>query len=189
MHCDNGQGRWSARASGRVAAGPLPPPLRFGEGGHGAKSSTSEAGGGGAPHSGVTEGAAGAKRQRIGIALAQQAFGADAGEALDVVDHLHERADAGEELLRGEGARRLEEGAGLLPEAHLRDLAGAGADGEVEGGFMVDDQRLDVEPCARIVRQQAEALGAEDQADHQRDALPRRLDALLHRVVREERAG
>jgi hypothetical protein len=151
-------------------------------------SSTSEAGGGGALRSSVTEGAAGAKRQRISITLADESRGADLGEAFDAVDHLRERADAGEELLRGEGARRPEEGAGVLPEAHLRDLAGAGADGEVEGGLVVDDQRLDVEPRARIMREQVEALGAEHLADHQRDALPRRLDALLHRVVREERA-
>jgi hypothetical protein len=144
-----------------------------------------KAGGGGAQRSSVTEGAA---TERISIALADESRGARLGEAFDVVDHRRERADAGEEALNGERARWPEEGAGLLPESHLRDLAGAGADGEVEGGLVVDDQRLDMEPRARIVCEQVEALGAEHLADHQRNALPRRLDALLHRVVREERA-
>jgi hypothetical protein len=126
--------------------------------------------------------------QRISIALADESRGARLGEAFDVVDHRRERADAGEEALDGERARWPEEGAGVLSEAQLRDLAGAGADGEVEGGLVVDDERLDVEPRARIMREQVEALGAEHLADHQRDALPRRLDALTHRVGREEHA-
>jgi hypothetical protein len=86
-----------------------------------------------------TVGAAGAKRQRIGVAFALEAFGADLGEAFDVVDHRHEGADAGEQRGHVERAGWRVGGSLVHPEAHLRDLAGTGADGHVEGGFVVDD--------------------------------------------------
>ena len=58
----------------------------------------------------------------------------------------------------------------------------------MEGGFVVDDQRFDVETQLRIVFEQEEGLRAEDLRGHQRNAMAGRSDALLHRVGREERA-
>jgi hypothetical protein len=133
-----------------------------------------------------TEGAAGAKRQRIGVAFTLETLRADLGEAFDVVDHRDERADAGEQAFDGERARGYVGGPLVHPEAHLRDLAGAGAYGHVEGGFVVDDQRLNVEPRFGIMFEEEEALRAEDFRGHQGNAVPGRADALLHRVGREE---
>jgi hypothetical protein len=135
-----------------------------------------------------TVGAAGAKRQRIGITFALETLGADLREAFDVVDHRDKGADAGEQRGNVEGAGWCVGGALLHPEAHLRDLAGAGADGHVEGGFVVDDQRLDVEARLRVVFEEEEALRSEHLRGHQGDAVPGRADALLHRIGREERA-
>jgi hypothetical protein len=145
-------------------------------------SSTSEAGGGGSRRSRETEGAAGAKRQRIGVTLTLEALRADLRKAFDVVDHRDKGADAGEQRGHVWSAGWRVGGSLVHPEAHPRDLAGAGADGHVEGGFVVDDQRLDVEPSLWVVLEEEEALRAEHLRGHQGDAVLRGLDALLHRV-------
>jgi hypothetical protein len=133
-----------------------------------------------------TEGAADAKRQRIGIAFALEPFGADLCEAFDVVDHRHEGADAGEEPFGGKSAGWAVGCPVLIPEAHPRDLAGSRAYRCVESGFVVDDEGFDVETEAWVALEEVEALGAEHLRGHQGNALPGRPDALLHRVSREE---
>src|SRR5690606_31667480 len=85
----------------------------------------------------------GCKPQRIGIVLALQSLGADLREAFDVVAHHHERADAFEKGFSVERVCWSVGRAGPHPETYLRDLAGAGADGHVKCGFVVDDERLD----------------------------------------------
>jgi hypothetical protein len=157
----------------------------FGEGGQ-AASSTSEAGGGGSMRSIETEGAAGAKRQRIGVTFALEALGADLGEAFDVVAHRDERSDAREECGGGKCAGWAVGRPVLIPEANLCDLAGSCADRCVEACLVVDDQRLDVETKSWIAFEQEEALRAEHLRRHQRNAVPGSADALLHRVSREE---
>jgi hypothetical protein len=189
LDIEDGWGSWqSARFAGsplRHAAARRATSPAFGEGG---LSSISEAGGGGSMRSIETEGAAGAKRQRIGVTFALETFGADLREAFDVVDHRDEGADAGEQSCDREGARGAVECLGVKPEAHPRDLAGAGADRHVEGRLVVDDQGFDVEPRLRVVFEEEQALGREHLGGHQRNAVPGRADALLHRVGREERA-
>jgi hypothetical protein len=135
-----------------------------------------------------TVGAAGAKRQRIGVVLAPEAFRADLGEAFDVVAHRHQGADALEKRCDVEGASWLVECSRMDPEAQPGDLAGAGADGHVKRGLIVDDQRFDVKADLGIMLEEKKALRAEDLRSHQGNAMPGRADALLHRVGGEERA-
>ncbi len=144
-----------------------------------------KAGGGGALRSSVTEGAA---TERISITIALQALGADLREAFDGVAHRDAIADAGEESLDRERACGAVESLGVIPEAHPGALAGAGAYRHVEGCFVIDDQGFDVEPRLGVVCEEQQRLWAEHLGRHQRDAMPGRADALLHRVGREERA-
>jgi len=149
-------------------------------------SSSDEVGGGGATRSVVTEGAAGAKRQRISITLALEPFRAQLREAFEVGEHRDEIADAGEEFVEGSGAAWLVEARALAhAEAHLRDLAGAAADGEVERGLIVDDHRLEVHARLGAVRERVETVRAERLAHQVCHLLLQRPDALTHRVVRE----
>jgi hypothetical protein len=128
----------------------------------------------------------GREPKRISITLALEAFGADLCEALDVVGHRDEGADAFVKNCSGEGACGAIERSGVEPEAHSRDLAGSRAYRGVEGCFVVDDERFNVETEARVVFEEVEPLGAEHVRGHQRNTLPGSPDALLHRVSREE---
>jgi hypothetical protein len=196
---------WRAWQSARFAAGPLrlarkgarstSPAFRLrsasfggqvGEGGRGVWSSTSEAGGGGSMRSIETEGAAGAKRQRISITLAHELRRAQTCEVFEVGEHRDESADAGEEFGKGfRAAWPVEARALAHPEAHLRDLAGAAADGEMQRGLIVDDHRLQVHPRLRAVRERVETIRAERLAHQVCHLLLQRPHALTHRVVRE----
>jgi hypothetical protein len=76
----------------------------------------------------------------------------------------------------------------MKPEAQPGDLAGACADGHVKRGLVVDDECFDMEAGLGIMLEQEQALRREHLRRHQRNAMPGRADALLHRVGREERA-
>jgi hypothetical protein len=133
-----------------------------------------------------TEGAAGAKRQRISITLAHELRRAQTCEVFDVGEHRDESADAGEEFIEGSGAAWPVEARALAhPEAHLRDLAGAAGDGEVERGLVVDDHRLEVHARLGAVRERVETVRTERLAHKVCHLLLQRAHALTHRVVRE----
>jgi len=124
--------------------------------------------------------------QRISITLALEPRRAHVRQAFEVGEHRDEGADAGEEFEKGSGAPWPVEGRALAhPEAHLRDLAGAAADGEVERGLVVDDNRLEVHPRLGAVRERVKTVRGERLAHQVRHLLLQRPHALTHRVVRE----
>jgi hypothetical protein len=135
----------------------------------------------------VTEGAAGAKRQRIDVTLALEALGADLREAFDVFAHRDEVAQAGEEdFERTVAGRRVSRAVFCGRNGQACDLAGAVADDGVQGGVEIVDEGFEIDARLGVLHELRESLFLEDLPDDHREVAARSHDTLTHRVSREE---
>ncbi|OYW42215.1 MAG: hypothetical protein B7Z38_05875, partial [Rhodobacterales bacterium 12-64-8] len=81
----------------------------------------------------------GFKPERIGLAFALEADGLELCEAFDIGAVFGEDLDALDEVDERAGACRAVEGFPAGNEAELRDLVGAGRDGEAQGRLVIDE--------------------------------------------------
>ncbi len=127
-----------------------------------------------------------ASSQRIGVALALEADGLELRKAFDVGAIPCEDLDSFDEIHERQRACRA--GEGFLPgtEAEPGDLVGAGADGEAQGRLVIDESSFEGDAGLGIAGETVEDVVVGDQAEHRGGAITQRLDALAHRVQREE---
>jgi len=133
-----------------------------------------------------TDGAAGFKPKRIGVAFALKAHGLELGEAFDVAAGAHEIVDALEEIDERLCARRAIEADALRREAAPGDLTGAACDDHAQAGFVIDDDGFEMDAGVGILRVHLQRFGLEDDFAHQADLLARSFPAAADRVRREE---
>ena len=135
----------------------------------------------------VTEGAAGAQRQRISLAHLLQPCGVGLGALLHGVARGGERIDAGEEVWQvlgvGEMWRRAPvRGAGAL----LRDLAAAHGDPETQAVFRVEDHEFEMAAEGRVDQELGKLGFVLRDVDQLRHAMAQGLGALANMIAGEE---
>ena len=135
----------------------------------------------------VTEGAAGAQRQRVCLAQLLQPCGVRLGALLHGVARSRERVDAGEEVGQvlgvGEVWRRAAvRGAG----AHLRDLAAAHGDPETQAVFRVEDHEFEMAAEGRVDQELGKLGFVLRDVEQLRHAMTQGLGALANMIAGEE---
>ena len=128
----------------------------------------------------------GYERERIGVAFALEADGLQLCEAFDVGAVLRENADALDEVDERSGAGWAVEGFLAGDEAQPGDLVRAGADGEAERRFVVDERHFEGDAGFGVGCEFVERVVIEDDVEHHSDAVAQRCDALAHGVQWEE---
>ncbi len=131
-----------------------------------------------------TEGAAGAERQRIGVALRTSC-----GELVEVVEVARELGDAVEEL--DEALRVAEVRRGLkrdIDVAQAQHLAGAGVDEHAHGVFEDADGAFEHEPVFGPVGEACDFFGVCDGVHHLTQPAAHEFTGPRDRVEREQDA-
>ena len=128
----------------------------------------------------------GCEAERISIALAPELDGAELREAFDVVAEGDEGVDAADEVRQRLWACGGVEGTFNRPEADAGDLAGALRDGEVDGGFVVFRDCLDIGAVGGVFGEGCEGFGMLHALGEIGHDLARGLHDLADRIAGEE---
>ena len=128
----------------------------------------------------------GCEAERIGVALALEAYGLELCEALDVGAVFRQDLDAFDEVDKRSSVGWAVEGFLAGDEAELCDLVGAGADGEAEGGLVIDERGFEGDAGFGVGCEFVERVVIEYDVEHHGHAVAQRCDALAHRVQWEE---
>ena len=125
--------------------------------------------------------------KRVSFAFTRELDGAQLCKMFEAFERLDEIVETSEQLERGSRVCGVWEEALAWLEAQAGDLAGAGADDEVERRLILNDDCFEcaAEGCVALERMEPDLEGFPRRVAH---LLAQRLDALTHGVTREETA-